>query len=143
VDAALETMETDAQKLQQILVELVTNAVKFTAKGHIDLSARSARTADEEFIEIALADSGVGIRQEDQALIFEDFRQLDGSSSRHYGGTGVGLGLCKKLAAALGGRISLTSEPGVGSMFSLALPLKAPPLELPRTHSAALLHALN
>jgi len=143
MDARIETIETDAQKLQQILVELATNAVKFTAKGRIDLSARSTRGAGDEFIEIAIADSGVGIRQEDQALVFEDFRQLDGSSSRHYGGTGVGLGLCKKLAAALGGKISLASEPNVGSTFSLWLPLKPPPLELPRTHSGALLHALN
>lgn len=78
-----------------------------------------------EMLEIAIADTGIGIRREDQDLIFEDFRQLDGSSTRQYGGTGVGLGLCKKLAAALGGELHLMSEVGVGSVFSLRLPLKS------------------
>ncbi len=70
-----------------------------------------------------MADTGIGIKVEDQALIFDDFRQLDGSSSRAYGGTGLGLGLCRRLAAALGGKIRVSSEIGVGSVFSLILPI--------------------
>ena len=70
-----------------------------------------------------MADTGIGIKSEDQDLIFDDFRQLDGSSSRTYGGTGLGLGLCRRLAAALGGMIRLSSEIGVGSVFSLILPV--------------------
>ncbi|HEX6801986.1 MAG TPA: ATP-binding protein [Candidatus Binatia bacterium] len=126
MDSAIESIESDGQKLQQILVQLLTNALKFTEKGRIDLSIRGRRERDDEFLEIAVADTGIGIKREDQELIFEEFRQLDGSSTRHYGGTGVGLGLCKKLAAALGGEIQVSSEIGVGSVFSLLLPVKLP-----------------
>jgi two-component system, chemotaxis family, sensor kinase CheA len=72
-----------------------------------------------------VADTGIGIKNEDQELIFDDFRQLDGSSSRAYGGTGLGLGLCRRLATALGGAIRVSSEIGVGSVFSLILPVNA------------------
>ena len=120
-----ETIESDRQKLQLILLELVTNALKFTEKGKIEMRVRRLAQGAREMLEIAIADTGIGIRREDQELIFEDFRQLDGSSTRQYGGTGVGLGLCKKLAAALGGELHLMSEVGVGSVFSLRLPLKS------------------
>ena len=125
MEPAIETIESDGQKLQQILLELLTNALKFTEKGKIELHLRRVIDGGGEFLEIAIADTGIGIRREDQEVIFEDFRQLDGSSTRQFGGTGVGLGLCKKLAAALGGEIHLSSEVGVGSVFSLRLPLKS------------------
>jgi len=126
MESAIDTIESDGQKLQQILVQLLTNALKFTEKGRIDLSIRGRRAREDEFLEIAVADTGIGIKREDRELIFEDFRQLDGSSTRRYGGTGLGLGLCKKLAASLGGEIQLESEVGVGSVFSLLLPVKLP-----------------
>jgi signal transduction histidine kinase len=75
------------------------------------------------FLEIAVSDTGIGIDKNDQEIIFDSFRQLDGSSKRRFGGTGVGLSLCSKLAAALGGRISVKSELGLGSVFSVFLPL--------------------
>ena len=125
IDSAIDSIESDGQKLQQILVQLLTNALKFTEKGRIDLTIRSRRDGADDFLEIAVADTGIGIKREDQDLIFEDFRQLDGSSTRQYGGTGLGLGLCKKLAAALGGEIRVASEVGVGSVFSLLLPVKS------------------
>ncbi|HUR70372.1 MAG TPA: ATP-binding protein [Candidatus Limnocylindrales bacterium] len=124
IEAEIGTIESDRQKLQQILLELVTNALKFTEKGKIELHIRRLEQRGGEILEIAIADTGIGIRLEDQEVIFEDFRQLDGSSTRQYGGTGVGLGLCKKLAGALGGELHLISELGVGSVFSLRLPLK-------------------
>lgn len=130
MEPALDTIESDGQKLQQILLELLTNALKFTEKGRIDLRIRRLAEGRGEFVEIAIADTGIGIRREDQEVIFEDFRQLDGSSTRHFGGTGVGLGLCKKLATALGGEIQLASEVGVGSVFSLRLPMKPATAEL-------------
>jgi signal transduction histidine kinase len=128
LESAVDTIESDGQKVQQILMQLLTNALKFTEKGRIELSLRKYQEAGQELLEIAVADTGIGIKREDQEVIFEDFRQLEGSSTRHYGGTGLGLGLCKKLAAALGGEIRVASEYGVGSVFSLLLPVRIPGL---------------
>jgi signal transduction histidine kinase len=125
LETSIDAIESDAQKLQQILVQLLTNALKFTNKGKIELILRALDEGSGSFLEIAVADTGIGIKDEDQKLIFDDFRQLDGSSSRAYGGTGLGLGLCRRLASSLGGTIRVTSELGVGSVFSLILPLNA------------------
>jgi signal transduction histidine kinase len=133
MESTIETIESDAQKLQQILVQLLTNALKFTERGRIDLTIQLVNEGVEDFVRITVADTGIGIKKEDQEIIFEDFRQLDGSSSRNYGGTGLGLGLCKKLAAALGGTIQVSSEVGVGSVFSLLLPVKGSPVSAGRT----------
>jgi signal transduction histidine kinase len=130
LESGIDTIESDGQKLQQILVHLLTNALKFTEKGRIDLSIVRHRAANLDYLEIAVADTGIGIKHDDQELIFEDFRQLDGSSTRHYGGTGLGLGLCKKLAAALGGDIQVSSEVGVGSIFRLRIPMRVPEFAL-------------
>jgi signal transduction histidine kinase len=124
MDSPIDTIESDAQKLQQILVQFLTNALKFTERGRIDLTIQAIQEAGKDFVKIAVADTGIGIKREDQEIIFEDFRQLDGSSTRHYGGTGLGLGLARKLAVALGGTIQVWSEVGVGSVFSLLLPVK-------------------
>jgi signal transduction histidine kinase len=122
IDSRVDTVETDPKKLQQILLNLLTNAIKFTHRGAIEVTVKSQ---DEKgVLEIAVADTGIGIRTEDQEVIFEDFRQLDGSSTRQYGGTGVGLAVCRKLAESLGGKIRVASEFGVGSVFSLLLPLR-------------------
>jgi signal transduction histidine kinase len=123
LETSIDAIESDAQKLQQILVQLLTNALKFTEKGNIDLTLRALEENGGKFLEIAVADTGIGIKNEDQEVIFDDFRQLDGSSSRTYGGTGLGLGLCRRLAAALGGTIRVSSKLGVGSVFSLILPV--------------------
>ncbi|HEX9145781.1 MAG TPA: ATP-binding protein [Candidatus Binatia bacterium] len=122
IDSKIDTVETDPKKLQQILINLLTNAIKFTHRGAIEVTVKAE---DEQgLLEIAVADTGIGIKAEDQEVIFEDFRQLDGSSTRQYGGTGVGLAVCRKLAESLGGKIRVASEFGVGSVFSLLLPLK-------------------
>ncbi len=124
LESVVDTIESDGQKLQQILVHLLTNALKFTEKGRIELTIRQRRESEQEMLEIAVADTGIGIKREDQDVIFDDFRQIESSSTRHYGGTGLGLGLCKKLAAALGGEMRVSSEYGVGSVFSLLLPVR-------------------
>ncbi|MEK6601945.1 MAG: ATP-binding protein [Candidatus Binatota bacterium] len=126
IEPPLEVIETDAKKLQQILMHLLTNALKFTEKGEIALEMGSRFEYGSAFVEISVSDTGIGISKSDQEIIFEEFRQRDGSSTRQYGGTGLGLGLCRKLAQSLGGRIEVASEVGQGSVFSLMLPARGP-----------------
>jgi signal transduction histidine kinase len=123
IEDAIETINSDPRKLQQILVQLLTNALKFTEKGAVEVRIATIGDQSGAFLEIAVSDTGIGIDKNDQAIIFEGFRQLDGSSRRRFGGTGVGLSLCSKLAAALGGKITVKSELGLGSVFSVFLPL--------------------
>jgi signal transduction histidine kinase len=126
LESPIDTIESDAKKLQQILLQLLTNALKFTQRGEIEVRYRTISDGTDEFVEISVSDTGIGIDQRDQETIFEEFRQLDGSSTRHYGGTGLGLSLCKKLAQSLGGKISVSSKLGAGSVFSLLLPVRLP-----------------
>lgn len=123
IEDAIGTINSDPRKLQQILVQLLTNALKFTEKGVVEVTVATIIEQTGAFLEIAVSDTGIGIDKNDQDIIFEGFRQLDGSSRRRFGGTGMGLSLCNKLAAALGGKITVKSELGLGSVFSLFLPL--------------------
>jgi signal transduction histidine kinase len=123
IESAIDTLHSDPAKLQQILVQLLTNALKFTEKGEVEIKLRSMTEDGRAFLEILVSDTGIGIDPKDQVTIFEAFRQLDGSSTRHYGGTGMGLSVCRKLARALGGEISVFSEVGNGSVFNVRLPL--------------------
>jgi signal transduction histidine kinase len=143
MDSNIDAIESDAQKLQQILVQLLTNALKFTQRGRIDLTLQVVNEGGKDFVKIAVADTGIGIKREDQEIIFEDFRQLDGSSTRQHGGTGLGLSLAKKLAAALGGTIQVSSEVGVGSVFSLWLPVKGSPVAAGKVGLARLAQGLS
>ena len=117
---------TDRQRLEQILKNLLSNALKFTESGAVRLQL--APEADGG-IALAVQDSGIGIRQEQQDIIFEAFRQADGTTSRRYGGTGLGLSISRDLSILLGGSITVQSVPGQGSTFTLHLPaaLPAPP----------------
>ncbi len=120
VDEAPDGFAADLVKLRTILRNLVTNAVKFTTRGSIALRL----WREEERLQLAVSDSGSGIAAADQEIIFEPFRQLDGSATRLYRGIGLGLALSRKLARILGGELSVESEPGVGSTFLLSLPLR-------------------
>lgn len=137
IDSERETVQSDPRKLQQIMMQLLTNALKFTEKGRVEVRIRSIPGDIGALLEISVSDTGIGIAKKDQDLIFEGFRQLDGSSTRRYGGTGVGLSLCRKLAEALGGRISVESELGAGSVFSLLLPVTPPYRAMPAAGTAA------
>jgi len=137
------SIHTDHQRLEQILKNLLSNAVKFTDAGKVSLSV--AGTADGQ-IAFAVTDSGIGIAAEEQAIIFEAFRQADGTTSRKYGGTGLGLSISRDLAALLGGDISVVSTPGKGSTFTLTLPTVIPehppeiaraPIATPVVHAPA------
>lgn len=123
VDQSLPAqIETDRLRLGQILKNLISNSLKFTTKGFINLSIQPHPT-NKQMANFSVKDSGIGIPQEKQGLIFEAFQQADGSTRRKYGGTGLGLSISKQLALLLGGDISLTSEPGSGSEFVVSVPL--------------------
>ena len=117
------SVTTDGQRLQQILKNLLSNAIKFTDDGQVSLTIE-ARPGD--MVAFAVRDSGIGIAADQQALVFEAFRQADGTTSRRYGGTGLGLSISRDLAALLGGSIDISSTPGKGSTFTLLLPSTLP-----------------
>ncbi|MBV9746146.1 MAG: response regulator [Acidobacteriia bacterium] len=119
------TVVGDPQRLTQTLLNLLSNAVKFTERGSITLAAavRNRGAADVE-MEFAIEDTGIGIPAEVQQAIFEPFAQADSSTTRRFGGTGLGLTICRKLTALMGGRIELQSAPGIGSTFRVILPFE-------------------
>ena len=118
---------TDAGKVQQVLYNFLSNAVKFTPlRGRIDVLASMQ---DDKTVRIAVMDTGCGIAKEDQELIFEQFRQADGSLTREAPGSGLGLAISRELAGMLAGSVGLRSEVGVGSTFWLDLPVTLRPAE--------------
>jgi len=118
-------METDGAKLQQILYNFLSNAIKFSpANGRVDLTAR---LEGEDHVRISVADEGPGISLDKQELIFEKFRQVDGGVTRTHGGTGLGLAIAKELTILMDGRIGVQSTVGQGAMFWIVLPLKITP----------------
>ncbi|GGO37891.1 HAMP domain-containing protein [Streptomyces lasiicapitis] len=161
------TLHTDEQRLLQVLRNLLANAVKFTDSGAVELVIRlanndvpnaireqlleagSLRDADADLIAFSVADTGIGIAASKMRVIFEAFKQADGTTSRKYGGTGLGLSISREIARLLGGEIHAASEPGRGSTFTLYLPLhlsELPPqgyAQLPPSPTAAELPALE
>lgn len=140
VAEGIDFIESDALKLRQILLNLVSNALKFTEKGGVMVSARCVLSADTQIEHIALAvqDTGMGIPADIQEHVFEAFYQADGSSTRKSGGTGLGLSIVSQLTALLGGKIEVKSATGQGSTFTLLLPSRAAHHEqgIPRLHPA-------
>lgn len=118
LDLDLEMLETDRTKLRQILLNLISNAAKFTHNGQITLRA----TSTETHVVFDVQDTGIGIAEEDQSKVFKAFEQVDSSSTREYGGTGLGLTLVKELTSLLGGEVLLQSRLGKGSTFTVQLP---------------------
>jgi protein-histidine pros-kinase len=115
-------VQTDRRALTQIIINLINNALKFTEQGKVRLEVEQRRDNGRACTEISVIDTGMGIRPEDQANLFEAFEQVKDSPDRHHDGTGLGLYLSRKLADLLGARISFESEFGQGSRFTLAIP---------------------
>jgi CheY-like chemotaxis protein len=119
-----ESIHTDVGRVQQILKNLLSNAFKFTERGSVTVRISPAPRLGEggRFISFAVTDTGIGIPREKQKLIFEAFQQADGTTSRKYGGTGLGLTISREIARLLGGTIEVESAPGRGSTFTLVVP---------------------
>jgi signal transduction histidine kinase/CheY-like chemotaxis protein len=118
----------DELRIRQILMNLVSNALKFTASGHVLVRARGVTPSETHVsLVIDVVDTGTGILPENQAAIFDAFVQEDGSTTRRFGGTGLGLAISRQLATLMGGDIKVVSQPGIGSTFSLAIALPAAP----------------
>jgi signal transduction histidine kinase len=118
----LGALNADPMRLKQILLNLLSNACKFTKEGEVTLRVR--KVADgRDWVELAVADSGIGMTAEQQAKLFQDFTQADSLTARRYGGTGLGLALSRKLARMMGGDVTVASEAGKGSVFTVRLPV--------------------
>jgi signal transduction histidine kinase len=121
-DGALGTLHADQMRLRQALLNLMSNANKFTERGTIAVDARQGRENGREWVTIAVADTGIGMTQEQMGKLFQEFSQADASTTRKYGGTGLGLAISKRFCQMMGGDITVASEPGKGSTFTIRLP---------------------
>ncbi len=138
-----ERIRTDPARLRQCLINLTNNALKFTEKGHVYLNVFLERRKgdNQPYIRFDIEDTGIGIPRDKQKRIFEAFVQADGSTSRKYGGTGLGLAITRQLAELLGGELTVTSQVGKGSVFSLVIPAgldvtDQPRLDIHATHTS-------
>jgi PAS domain S-box-containing protein len=129
--ADLGTMQADATKVRQILFNLLSNACKFTKQGRVTLDAERISLGDSERIRIAVSDTGIGMTPEQTNRLFQDFTQGDNSTTRRFGGTGLGLAISRRFCRLMGGDITVTSEPGKGSRFTVDLPAEQSAMPTP------------
>jgi len=120
-------IESDPTRLRQILLNLLSNALKFTDHGRITVRCSQETFVDKDLLRFEVEDTGIGIPADRQHLLFRDFSQIDSSATRRYGGTGLGLSICKRLAGAMGGEIGVSSVPGSGSTLWFTVALRACP----------------
>lgn len=134
-------INADSGRVRQVLINLVGNAIKFTHKGHITLHVSSKQEGGNPLLSIQVRDTGVGIEEDAQKRIFDSFVQADGSTTRRYGGTGLGLNICRQLIELMGGSIGVVSKPNEGSTFWFTLPLGV--AEFPPESESYELHRLT
>jgi signal transduction histidine kinase len=120
-EKSLGAVTVDPMRLRQILLNLLSNACKFTKQGEVKLKARRVANGGD-WIELAVSDTGIGMTPEQQAKLFAEFTQADSLTARRFGGTGLGLAISRRLARMMGGDVTVTSEPGKGSVFTVRLP---------------------
>jgi signal transduction histidine kinase len=121
-DAEIGTLHADQMRLRQALLNLMSNANKFTERGTITVDARQEQANGRDWVTIAVADTGIGMTVEQMGKLFQEFSQADASTTRKYGGTGLGLAISKRFCQMMGGDITVESEPGKGSVFTVCLP---------------------
>jgi len=121
-DGAIGSLHADQMRLRQALLNLMSNANKFTEHGTISVDARHRLENGRDWVTIAVADTGIGMTPEQMAKLFQEFSQADASTTRKYGGTGLGLAISKRFCEMMGGDITVESEPGKGSVFTVRLP---------------------
>lgn len=124
--ADLGTVRSDPTRLRQIMLNLLSNACKFTEQGSVSLSVGRSRGNDGDWISIRVVDTGIGMTSEQISRLFQEFTQADSSTTRKYGGTGLGLAICDRLCRMMGGSIDVESKSGVGTTFSVRLPADRP-----------------
>ncbi len=123
----LGSIQADPTKIRQVLYNLAGNAAKFTENGFITLRARRLLWEGAPWVQFDIQDTGIGIGEEQQALLFQPFTQADDSITRKFGGTGLGLAISRYFCRMMGGDITVSSVPGAGSTFTVALPVDGPP----------------
>jgi signal transduction histidine kinase len=121
-DGEIGTLHADQMRLQQALLNLMSNANKFTDHGTITIDARHGQEGSRDWVTIAVGDTGIGMTAEQMGKLFQEFSQADASTTRKYGGTGLGLAISKRFCQMMGGDITVESEPGRGSTFTIRLP---------------------
>ncbi len=126
VEPGLPPIESDAGKVKQVMVNLLSNAIKFTSQGEVTVHARMGSNRQGEGVEVLVQDTGIGIRSEEISKIFDPFHQVDGASTREFGGVGLGLAIVKELLQILDGEIRVESEYEKGSIFTVFLPYRTP-----------------
>ena len=126
LDGAMGSMSQDETKLRQCLTNFLSNGFKFTKNGTVTLDVKARMDGDVEFIDFAVIDTGAGMSPEGVAKVFEEYTQAERSTSANYGGTGLGLPISKKFAEMMGGDVVVTSEEGVGSVFTMSVPRECP-----------------
>jgi signal transduction histidine kinase len=121
-DAALGVIHADQMRLRQALLNLMSNANKFTEKGTVTLAARQGSENGRDWVTLSVADTGIGMTQEQMGKLFQEFSQASSKTASKYGGTGLGLVISRKFCQMMGGDITVASEPGKGSVFTVRLP---------------------